>query len=243
MAAVGAAAVGGVALVTLELGQLSKSAAHRVKAGPTKIANAPAQKPPSAARPGPTTRPPLVLITRKEWGAADPDVSPEGQGEHGPYQAVTNPDGWLVYEQPLAEVLNTIIVHHSALPLTDGPLAIQKLHMEEKGFADIGYQFLIDETGKLYEGRAMNVRGAHTFGANYASVGICLIGNFEEIQPTPVQLDVLKATLAALIQQYPLITRLAGHRDFNPTLTLCPGANLYPLLPGLAQAQGLRYGV
>lgn len=185
---------------------------------------------------------PVIVIPRSQWGAKEPAVTTDGTGEYGPYSAA-NPNGWLVYDQPLSEVLDTIIVHHSALPLSDGPLAIQRLHMEEKGFADIGYQYLINETGQLFEGRALNVRGAHTFGANFGSVGICLIGNFEEVQPAEVQLGIYKALAAALIKQYPRINRMAGHKDFNPGITLCPGKNLYPLLPSLAADLGIRYGI
>ncbi len=185
----------------------------------------------------------VILIPRSAWGAAEPSVSPDGHGEHGPYDAITNPDGWLVYDQPIETVLNQVIIHHSALPLTDGPLEIQRLHTEEKGFADIGYHFLINEKGQLFEGRSLQVRGAHTYGANYASLGICLLGNFEEIQPAPVQLAVLKILLPDLISRFPLISRLAGHRDYNPGITLCPGANLYPLLPDIANEFHLHYGV
>jgi N-acetyl-anhydromuramyl-L-alanine amidase AmpD len=167
-------------------------------------------------------------------------VYEDGSGENGPFNALTNPSGWLVYDQPLEELLNLVIIHHSALPLSDGPREIQKLHMEEKGFADVGYHFLIDQMGELFEGRALNVRGAHTFGSNYASVGICLIGNFEEITPPEDQLGTLQALLTQLTGQFPKITSLAGHRDLN-TGTLCPGANLYPLLPDLANQHKLEY--
>lgn len=184
--------------------------------------------------------PELKIILRKEWGARDPAVTEAGNGEYGPYNAVTNPSGWMVYDQPLAEILNRIILHHSALPLSDGPREIQRLHMEEKGFADVGYHYLIDQAGSIYQGRAMNVRGAHTYGANYGSVGICLIGNFEEILPNPEQMATLQTLITNLVSQYPGISEIAGHRDLNSG-TLCPGANLYPILPELASTHNLAY--
>jgi hypothetical protein len=180
-------------------------------------------------------------IPRAEWGARPPAVSPEGTGENGPYSAA-NPNGWLVYDQPLDQVYQVIIVHHSALPLSDGPREIQNLHMDEKGFADIGYHYLIDQNGSLYEGRAIDVRGAHTLGYNYGSIGICLIGNFEEIQPAQPQIEMLQSLIACLLGRYPNINRLAGHRDYNPGVTLCPGANLAPLLPLIAEQFGLASG-
>ena len=187
-----------------------------------------------------TMQPGLKIILRKEWGAVDPAVSEDGNGEYGPYHPVTNPNGWMVYDQPLADILNRIVLHHSALPLSDGPREIQRLHMEEKGFADIGYHYLIDQAGLLYQGRAMNVRGAHAYGANYASVGICLIGNFEEIAPTNEQMTTLRLLITDLTTQYPGIIEIAGHRDLNSG-TLCPGANLYPFLPDLARMHNLTY--
>lgn len=186
---------------------------------------------------------PIVMISRSEWGARPPAVTAQGSGEHGYYNAVSNPNGWLQYDQPPAQVLHTLVIHHSALPLSDGPVEIQNLHMDEKNFADVGYQYLINERGQLFEGRAVNVRGAHAFGCNHGTVGICLIGNFEEIEPTATQLRTLDALINALISAYPRITRMAAHKDCNPGVTLCPGQNLYALLPGIAERFGLLYGI
>src|SRR5262245_43136845 len=57
----------------------------------------------------------LTIIPRAAWGAVAPDLS--ARGEHGLYDARTNPEGWRVYDRPLAGLLNTVIIHHSALPL------------------------------------------------------------------------------------------------------------------------------
>lgn len=184
--------------------------------------------------------PPLAVISRAEWGAAAPDYT-TAAAERGLYDPLTNPGGWLVYALPLAEVLRTLIVHHSALPTTDGPRAIQTLHMQRRGYADIGYHFIIDAAGLLYAGRDLAVRGAHTGGANTGSVGACLLGNFELAAPAAAQLDTLRALGADLAARYGL-THLAGHRDFQPEATVCPGAQLAPLLPDLATALGLTLG-
>ncbi len=180
-------------------------------------------------------------ILRADWGAREPAVYPGGGGENGPY-SVENPNGWLVYDRPIAEVYHTIVVHHSALPLSDGPKEIQTLHMDDKGFADVGYHYLIDETGRLYQGRAIAVRGAHTYAHNFGAVGICVIGNFELIQPTQAQIEMLQGLIACLVSGLPNVTRLAGHRDLNPDVTLCPGANLAPFLPEIAAQFGLQFG-
>lgn len=230
MTLLGAGAVGTVAVVTATLAGLRRAGSRSpaVSGGAVSAAGEPSQ--------------PVVLIPREQWGAREPDVSPDGRGERGPYSPA-NPNGWLVYDRPLEEVLERIIIHHSALPLTDGPVEIQRLHMEERGFADIGYQYLIDEAGRLFEGRPLNVRGAHTAGSNTGSVGICLLGNFEETQPTAAQLNSLHALIKALLLNFKNITSLAGHKDFNPDTTLCPGQHLYALLAEIAGQHGLRYGV
>lgn len=183
--------------------------------------------------------PTLPVISRTTWGAAEPDLN--AAGEHGLYDALTNPEGWLIYPEPLAEALDTIVVHHSALPVSDGPLAIQTLHMQSRGFADIAYHFVIDDLGQVYEGRKINARGAHTGGHNTGAVGIVLLGNFEYTQPTPVQMENLKTLAQYLVPTY-TISRLAGHRDFQPGVTVCPGGNLEPLLPLLASELGVGFG-
>jgi hypothetical protein len=228
----GAAAAGFVTLVTTRLG---KDMPPAQAPQPALAAEEHAALPEQVAA---VEAVPYRLIPRAEWGAQEARVYAGGMGENGPYSAA-NPNGWRVYDRPLAEVLDTIIIHHSALPLSDGPVEIQRLHQEEKGFADVGYQYIIDHTGRLYEGRPLNVRGAHTYASNHGSVGICLTGNFEEIQPSPAQLATLRQLLAELTALFPNIRRLAGHKDFNPGRTLCPGENFYPLLPELAREFGL----
>ena len=182
---------------------------------------------------------PLTVITRAGWGARP--LNPNAPAEFAPFDPQTNPGGLLVYPTPLADWYRSIVVHHTALPLSDGPVEIQDLHMDERGYADIAYHFVIGRDGSLYAGRALEQRGAHVAGYNTGSIGIVLIGNFETIEPTTEQLAALDALVAYLAQTYPL-THLAGHKDFNPGDTQCPGAALYPFLPDLAARHNLAYG-
>lgn len=181
----------------------------------------------------------LSIIPRSGWGAVEPDIEKSAEGIYDPK---TNPEGWMVYDKPLEEVLTTIIVHHSALPITDGPREIQKMHMELRHYADIAYQFVIDAGGWIYEGRSLTVRGSHTGGHNTGTIGIVLLGNFQEIEPTDAQMEALRKLSACLIDQYG-INYLAGHRDFQPGITECPGDNLEPLLPRLAKDLGFQFGI
>jgi hypothetical protein len=180
----------------------------------------------------------LNIIPRSEWGAVEPDPATSTEGVYDPS---TNPGGWMIYDEPLRKVLTTIVVHHSALPLSDGPLDIQWTHMFHKGYADIGYNFVIDHRGHIYEGRSLGVRGAHTGGHNTGTVGIVLLGNFQEAEPTKAQLASLNLLSLHLAREY-AITHLAGHRDFQPGVTVCPGQNLETRLPSLAAELGLAFG-
>ncbi len=63
----------------------------------------------------------LGMISREGWGAAAPEIETSNEGA---YDLFTNPSGWMVYDQPLDQVLRTLIIHHSALPLSDGPREI-----------------------------------------------------------------------------------------------------------------------
>ena len=181
---------------------------------------------------------PLSLITRQGWGAADRQWRPGG--ESGLYDARSNPGGWLVYPEPLAEQLHTVVVHHSALEFYHGPREVQRLHMIQSRFADVGYHFLIDGLGQLYEGRPVTARGAHTGGYNTGTIGICLLGNFEVVMPTTAQFDTLRQVIEHLRDMYNL-THLGGHRDYQPGATVCPGANCWPLLTDLATSLALTY--
>jgi hypothetical protein len=178
------------------------------------------------------------ILSREAWGAAEPDHAARAEG--GFYDAATNPAGWLTYGEPLWEALNTLVVHHSASAV-DGVRDIQRLHMQTRGYADIGYHFLIGGDGLIYAGREAGARGAHTGGANTGTLGVALLGNFERGDLAAAQLDSLRQLGAYLAAAYGL-THLAGHRDFQPGATVCPGAGLAPLLPGMAAELGLAYG-
>ena len=187
--------------------------------------------------------PPMpTIVPRMEWGARPLNLkAPE---EFGAFDARTNPEGVFTYPDNLNSVLNSIVVHHSAFAY-DGPSEVQGLHMDRRGFADVAYHFLIDSEGIIYEGREINVRGAHVQGFNTGSVGIVLLGNFNDEQPSEVQLASLRALVDYLRYTYE-IRYLAGHKDYpgqSPDGTECPGENLYPLLPDLARELGMKYGI
>jgi len=176
---------------------------------------------------------------RSAWGALVPVF--DNFEERGQYNVLTNPGGYRIYDSPLDQILRTLVVHHSALSQRDGPREIQRMHLKDKGYADIGYHFVINGKGMIYEGRPINVRGAHVGGFNTGSVGVCLMGNFEVEVPTNAQINSLME-LGGLLRDGYGITHLSGHRDFQHQNTVCPGQHLEVQLAQVAAKPGLKFG-
>ncbi|QSB05419.1 peptidoglycan recognition protein family protein [Natronoglycomyces albus] len=116
------------------------------------------------------------------------------------------------------------MVHHSAGPATQSIRAIQDFHMDTRGWNDIGYNYLINASG-IYLGRGALVIGAHAAGHNTANIGVCLIGDYSNTEPS----HTLKNHLQVL---YSIMNSMAGktlavrtHRQVNPTA--CPGTRLH----------------
>ncbi|MBU2595550.1 N-acetylmuramoyl-L-alanine amidase, partial [Patescibacteria group bacterium] len=94
---------------------------------------------------------------------------------------------------------NKIIIHHTASGNNPpDPAAVMRsiyyYHAVSLGWGDIGYNYLFDQYGNMYEGRAGGnmVVGAHAYGQNYGSVGLSVIGNF-------VNTDITSSALTSLI--------------------------------------------
>lgn len=124
---------------------------------------------------------------------------------------------------------NWIVLHCSATRASQvniGAKDIRKWH-KDKGWADIGYHFVIKRDGKLEKGRALDVVGAHVEGHNLDSVGICLVGglNDKSFKPennfTAAQWTTLKTLVADLVKRYPK-AKVLGHRDFKGVQKACP---------------------
>ncbi|CAN5383686.1 hypothetical protein BH23VER1_BH23VER1_28490 [soil metagenome] len=138
--------------------------------------------------------------------------------------------------------------------------AIWSFHTLTRGWGDIGYNFLIDPDGVIYEGRAGgdSTIGAHFSCANSRTMGVCILGDFTAQEPTAAALESLAYLLAWKADRdgidplgngyHPasqlVLNSICGHRDANaseapgacPSGTVCPGAMLYPLLPSVRQA-------
>lgn len=129
---------------------------------------------------------------------------------------------------------NRITIHHSAMDSKDigvptsGHVAdtikdIQTVHMRDRGWGDIAYHFLIDPTGRIWQGRSLDWQGAHAQGANnIANIGICLLGDFNHERPDPRALEALERLVDRLCEGHHIAkNRVYGHQHF--AATECPG--------------------
>jgi hypothetical protein len=138
--------------------------------------------------------------------------------------------------------------------------AIQLYHVRGNGWNDIGYNFLVDKYGQVFEGRfggaERNVVGAHAEGFNTGSVGVALLGTYSSAQPSAQAITAIANLLAWRLDvghvdplsrlswisggnaRFPSgtpvpLAAVAGHRDTGPTS--CPGNALYRQLPAIAR--------
>jgi hypothetical protein len=108
-------------------------------------------------------------------------------------------------------------------------------------WACIGYHFIIDPSGKVYEGRPLKFQGAHAGNpvVNRLNIGICLMGNFDVQRVPPAQRSALLTTLDRLCLQYGISrAEVYGHKHFK--VTECPGKFLSQIIEAYAQRDGVR---
>ena len=183
---------------------------------------------------------PQPVVSRTGWGC------PEGQ----------NASQWA----PEYTTVTHFIIHHtvsenSGLDWAAHVRSIWNYHTNSLGWGDIGYNYLIDPNGVIYEGRAGGDGsiGAHFSCMNSKTMGIALIGTFTSVSPTNHALNSLKNLLAWKATTLNIdpdgwgyhnpsaltMWNISGHRDGNtspngcPGGTSCPGDVLYNLLPNI----------
>jgi hypothetical protein len=166
-----------------------------------------------------------------------------------------------------ADAVHFAIVHHTAgsnnyTPAQSAAIVrgIQIYHVKGNGWDDIGYNFLVDKYGQIFEGRygGMDrpVIGAHALGFNTGAVGISVIGDYGSTRISAAakaslerllawRLDVAHVDPLSLVSRVsggspkfprgvPVVLRaISGHRDVN--FTDCPGNALYAELPQIAR--------
>ncbi|MFI5756852.1 N-acetylmuramoyl-L-alanine amidase [Streptomyces sp. NPDC051569] len=199
-----------------------------------------------------------------------------------PEPAITRRRAWhadesAVREKPsYATSVRVVFLHHTNHSndydcREDVPEMLRSMqgHHLDEGWDDLGYNFVVDRCGNIYEGRAGGVdravRGSHTKGFNAGSAGIAALGHFEKGERVPrPMLDAIAALVAwklspgvdpkgrvrmvssSDVSRYPKGSRvrldvISGHRDGDETT--CPGAALYQELPWLRETVArLRQG-
>ena len=124
-----------------------------------------------------------------------------------------------------------IVIHCSDTPadMDIGAAEIKKWHVEDNGWSDNGYHFVIRRDGVTEEGRPVDQVGAHARGYNSRSIGICLIGGkvsdpYDGIDRrdlfSKAQFIALERLVRALSREYPG-SKVVGHRDLGSPKT-CP---------------------
>lgn len=172
--------------------------------------------------------------------------------------------------------VTAVFVHHTDSPngydCADAPRIIRYLHAGQTGaraWDDIGYNFLVDRCGTIYEGRAGGVErpvtGAHTQGFNHGTAGVAALGTFTAGAEVPRAMTDAIAALAAwklglagidprsrvrltssndrsryAAGTSALLPALAGHGDGY--MTSCPGAALAARLPGIRETAARLQG-
>jgi hypothetical protein len=168
---------------------------------------------------------------------------------------------------PVYGQVNMAFIHHTVSANEYGPedsaamvLGICRYHRNGNGWNDIGYNFLVDRYGTIFEGRAGGmaeaVVGAQSQGYNSTSTGIASLGTFSSEGQTPAGLAAIARVLSWKLAVHgippigkvevlsqggstnrfpsgsrPVFNRISGHRDANATA--CPGDGLYGQLPQL----------
>lgn len=123
--------------------------------------------------------------------------------------------------------INRIIVHCTATPegRVETVESVRRMH-KAKGWADIGYHYLIGLNGERWNGRNVNLVGAHCEGYNTNSIGVCYVGGCDKnMKAKDTRTDKQKAALIALLKDlrklYPK-AKIVSHRDLDRKGKACP---------------------
>jgi hypothetical protein len=196
---------------------------------PAALASAPTQ-PHSLPSPAPTTGTPPGIVPRSMWArmgvARKDDIFPMNG-------------------------IRRITVHHDGMPpttlSTTNQVAnrieqIRQSHVGGRGWADLGYHYVIDPMGRVWEGRSTMYQGAHVHNQNENNLGILVMGNFQIQTPTSSALASLDRFLANQMQRYNVaMGAVRTHQERAPTE--CPGRNLQAYMNRTRGGSGSLYAM
>ena len=179
-----------------------------------------------------TYTPKPVIYSRAQWGADE---------------RLRDKSSLHYYEVHAAFVHHTVNANDYTRAEVPGLLrGIYAYHTQSRGWSDIGYNFLVDRFGRIWEGRYGGVDrpvvGAHTLGYNDYAFAMSAIGNYDITQPRDVMLQAYGALFAWKLSLHGVdasstkqwvgskyFEAINGHRDAGQTA--CPGRYLYAKLP------------
>lgn len=145
-------------------------------------------------------------------------------------------DSGLSWDEEKLEALDEvkkIIIHHTA---GSGGESVEDIHAyhQRQGWAGIGYHYFIDHCGAVFRGRPDWAKGAHAYGFNSESLGVCLAGNFSDTVPILGQVrSLIYLTADLCARNWIDVDSVFGHGYIpgGEHDTLCPGSNLMALMP------------
>lgn len=165
------------------------------------------------------------IISRSQWGSPEPNSS-----------------SW----PPEYSKLGRVILHHTATTESGNSFAdvraIWQYHARTLGWGDIGYHYIVDSKGRIFQGRyydqnytrknKVEVIGGHAYGNNVGTVGVSMIGNYQAQQPTSAALESMAQITGYKLAPYninpsgngPFGEAVIGH--YRVYATECPGTNL-----------------
>ena len=121
-------------------------------------------------------------------------------------------------------IINKIVIHCADTPkgVYFNVDDIRKWHVEERGWSDVGYHYIILLDGTIEKGREDNINGAHVQGHNSSSIGICYIGggNGEDTRTTAQKASLVH--LISVLRRIHTTAEVFGHRDFKGVTKACP---------------------
>lgn len=165
----------------------------------------------------------LNIVSREEWGANPPC------------------DGGYDYDN---YYLKKLFVHHTASSVnwddcyTTEQCAeymrnVQEFHQgPDRGWCDVGYNFLIGSNGDVFEGRNFLAQGAHTLGFNDRAYGISFFGDFTTKLPSAEAINSFNRLLECAVDAGYLSSefQMFGHRQNWKSRTECPGEAFFNAL-------------
>jgi len=120
--------------------------------------------------------------------------------------------------------INTLVVHCSASHQNATVDDIRRWHVDERGWSDIGYHYVISADGVIHKGRPVERAGAHVRKRNHDSIGVCWIGGYKGIDNrTDAQRLALRHLITELLVEHEIdLEEIKGHRDFDGVKKSCP---------------------